>query len=485
MPKVYTYNAEFNPISFADRIAPMRLYKEEYDKQQAAYEKMLEETDDLGVLKDIAMDADSYGVYKSFQDEINSIADEMETKGLSNDVKNRLLKLRRRQADEINPLLERQKSRAELIKEQRKYLETHPNGMFDIDYDSVPLSKITSSSTYKPYDLGKDYASIADAIYSNIMSNNGVDNTDYSKIKSQYNYDNLSPLKQKAVDDMINLAKGKASATYQIYKDKEAMDRYRYGRTGTRTSGSTKTTPQTMTYSQMLDIKNKDKYIANVNGNAAQITTSANGVKSIKNYKGIDTPIDVPQRNQGERDDAYEERLQKAVAKAYYGGYNLKGSIRTNAGENITVLEDDRGNHYIVDGKKNIKPVSNINSFKELATVYRDKPVNYEDGVNAMISNNGESYEKKDTDVLDTSNPVKVYRTLADIDDDLTDFLMMQDIEDSTELFNDGFSIYKYKITNKRGTVVGYQYVIKSNNNQRTTPTSSSESEVSDISFDD
>lgn len=238
MPKVYTYNAEFNPISFSDRIAPMRLYKEEYDKQQAAYEKMLEETDDLGVLKDIAMDADSYGVYKSFQDELNSIADEMSTKGLSTDIRNRLLKLKRRQANEINPLLERQKSRADLIKEQRKYLETHPNGMFDIDYDSVPLSKITSSSTYKPYDLGKDYASIADAIYSNIMSNNGTDTTDYNKIKSQYNYDNLSPLKQKQVDDVINLARSKATATYQIYKDKERLERERIKRLRTSSDSS-------------------------------------------------------------------------------------------------------------------------------------------------------------------------------------------------------------------------------------------------------
>lgn len=468
MPKVYTYNAEFNPISFADRIAPMRLYKEEYDKQQAAYEKMLEETDDLGVLKDIAMDADSYGIYKSFQDEINSIGEEMETKGLSNDVRNRLLKLRRRQADEINPLLERQKSRADLIKEQRKYLETHPNAIFDIDYDSVPLSKITSSSTYKPYDLGKDYASIADTIYSNIMSNNGTDTTDYNEIKSQYNYDNLSPLKQKQVDDVINLAKNKAAATYQIYKDREAMDLYRYRNKGTKSNSTTTQAPQSqvMSYADMLDINNKKTYSADINGNSVDIATSASGQKTLKDYKGQSKVVNVPSPKENESKEDYNKRAYDAITKAYYNGYNLAGPIKTNRGENITVLTDDSGKTYIIDNKKNIKPISNINSFRELATVYRDKPVNYENGVSSTISTNGEEYEKKADDTLNTSEPVSVYRTLANVDDDLTNFLMMNDIEDASELFNDGFSVYKYSIKNKRGTTVAYRYVIKSNNSQ-------------------
>ena len=115
MPKVYTYNAEFNPISFADRIAPVKLYKEEYDKQQAAYEKLLEETGNLETLKDITMDKDSYDKYKSFKNEINSIADEMNTNGLSQDVRNRLLNLRKRQMLEMNPMLTQQKKRAELV----------------------------------------------------------------------------------------------------------------------------------------------------------------------------------------------------------------------------------------------------------------------------------------------------------------------------------------------------------------------------------
>ena len=169
MPKVYTYNAEFNPISFADRIAPMRLYKEEYDKQQAAYEKLLEETNDLGVLKDVAMDANSYKTYEDFTNEIASVADEMRTKGLSQDVRNKLLDLKRRQSTEISPLLDKQKKRADLIAEQRKYRETHQNSIFDTDYDEVALEDITGDSTFRPYDLDDDLDKTAKMIYSNIM----------------------------------------------------------------------------------------------------------------------------------------------------------------------------------------------------------------------------------------------------------------------------------------------------------------------------
>ena len=466
MPKVYTYNAEFNPISFTDRIAPMKIYKEEYDKQQAAYEKMLEETDDLGVLKDIAMDSDSYGVYKSFQDELTSIADEMSTNGLSNDIRNRLLQLKRRQASEINPLLEKQKTRAGLVAEQRKYLQTHPNAIFDIDYDSTPLSKINDGSTYRPYDLEKGYTSIAETIYSNMMSNNGNDTTDYNEIKSQYNYDKLSPLKRKQIDDIIGLARNKAAATYRIYKDKEAMDMYRYNRTGTRTGTRIGSTQQN-NYSSYRDILNSTKkgsYVANVNGDAVQISVSANGQKTVKDYKGKAKVIDVPQRNDGESDNDYEVRLQKSVAKAYYG-HNLEGTITTNAGENIVVLKGDDNKYYIIDSKKNIKPVRNINDKRELLTAYRDKVINYGNNISASYNNDNNVYEIKDTDVVDDSNPVKTYETLADTTGDLglSVFLANLNIsdEDLPSLFNDGFGIYKYNIKDKRGRIVGSQYVIK------------------------
>ena len=414
MPKVYTYNAEFNPISFADRIAPMKLYKEEYDKQQAAYEKMLEETDDLGVLKDIAMDADSYGVYKSFQDELNSIADEMSTKGLSTDIRNRLLKLKRRQANEINPLLERQKSRADLIKEQRKYLETHPNGMFDIDYDSVPLSKITSSSTYKPYDLGKDYASIADAIYSNIRSNNGVDTTNYDNIRNQYDYENLSQSKKKHVDDIINLARNKAAAVYMKEKSDEALSYAKIKKSGSN-SGSGTTDTQ-LTIEDVLSGKHSGKFkLPGAGGFAIDVNVDKSGNITVGNKS-----YTTGKRKDGETDEEYSDRIGKELFSYNYGADYEELRPLPN-GTNVLIMSstnNGKKQYYIINNKNKVTPVPDIEN-STLMQQYAGEIYNYMNGqhyadVNLdMISDNNSKYDSSKHE-LDTIKS-KTYSSISEL----------------------------------------------------------------------
>lgn len=470
MPKVYTYNAEFNPISFVDRIAPMRLYKEEYDKQQAAYEKMLEDTDDLGVLKDIAMDADSYNVYKSFQDEIESVADEMNSKGLSQDVRNRLLNLRRRQTNEINPLIEKQKTRADLVAEQRKYMETHPNAIFDVDYNQTPLSKIGKESTFTPYDLEKGYASIADAVYSNIMSNNGVDTTDYDKIKSQYNYDKLSPEKQKAVDDMIDLAKGKATATYQIYKDKEAMDRYRYRNKGVGSgsvSGTVSGAASVASLEKVLSGKTSGKYkLPSIGGLAIPVSVDKSGNVTVSGIDGKSHIISSGIKQRDETDEAYTDRVQKELFKAYYG-HNYHDVKTLDNGSSVLILSDkvgDKTQYYIMNNKGKIVPIPNIKDGTILQE-YEGKVYKYANGEAESVRRAKDgakfSYDTSKYEInKDKLEVISSISQITNISKSIQQDLGIGDDSELSDFFNNGYEICKVPIVSKKNSddIIGYKY---------------------------
>jgi len=482
MPKVYTYNAEFNPISFADRIAPMRLYKEEYDKQQAAYEKLLEETNDLSVLKDVAMDANSYSTYENFTNDIASVADEMRTKGLSQDVRNKLLDLKRRQSTEISPLLDKQKKRAELIAEQRKYRETHQNALFDTDYDEVSLDNITGDSTFRPYDLDDDLDKTAKMIYSNIMSNNGVDSTDYDKVRSQLGYDNLSPKKQAVIDNMIGLARTTAASTYQIYKDKEAMDRYRYS--NRRTSGTSSGTVSSggagsvTSIEQVLSGKKSGKYrLPSIGNLAIEVDVDKSGNVTVN---GIDKNAHTinGKRKEGENDEQYFDRISKELFKAYYG-HDYYDRKTLNNGSQVLILvdrKDGKTQHYIVNNKGKIVPVPNINEGTLLqeydGKIYgyttpkdfnRQPKLNAERKMGAGFQFDEKKHELDKAHAVDIMTVSEMSNSGIPISTSFLNSLGItgEDINSAlSDFFNNGYKIIEIPIVSKKDKdkIVGYDY---------------------------
>lgn len=352
MPKAYTYTAEFNPISFADKIAPLKLYKEEYDKQQAAYEKLLEETADLGVLKDIAMDKASYNIYNNFKNDINSIATTMESEGLSPDVRNRLVELRKRRFTEIDPLLEKQKIRADLVKEQRKYRETHPKSIFDIDYDETPLDAITKESTFRPYDLNGDMKNIAETIYAGMLSNNGKDTVDYNQIRNQYNYSELSPRKQKIIDDTINLSKARAASAYQTYQDTIEMKKYQYRNRG---SGKDSVGRGTSNQKQI-----NEKNITLDNGDVVQVKKHQDGTWITKRFDGNPTVYNPP------TEEEINEELKNEIKDRGLSITNIKSedmpALMAIANERAEIAAAEKAKY----GGKPVIEYTNIDGQKQL-----------------------------------------------------------------------------------------------------------------------
>ena len=451
MPKVYTYNAEFNPISFSDRIAPMKIYKEEYDKQQAAYEKMLEETDDLGVLKDIAMDSDSYGVYKSFQDELTSIADEMSTNGLSNDIRNRLLQLKRRQTSEINPLLEKQKTRAGLVAEQRKYLQTHPEAFFDNDYSITPLSQISESSTYRPYDISDIRKNITSSIYNGLISNNGTDVINYNEIRKNYNYDNLNDNQKAAIDNTINIAKRDAASAYNQYNEQIRLKelQYTHSRNNSDTSRVNRASSSWYTMPDGISVK-----IERDSSGSERIKSKDGNIREIN-------PVYTKDMTAEEKNKAYSN----AVYKAYYNGYNYDGYIDI-PGAKVTILSDDDNNKYIYNKKKGLVPITDY-SLQGITELYRGT------GASWLNPNGNYSYRptpghtEKDKQKSDLGDEVQIKNYNDKIPSivlnevyKLLNAELGKEKETLKQAIADGARISYVPRSNNKGNIVGYEIAI-------------------------
>ena len=366
MPKAYTYTAEFNPISFSDRIAPLKLYKEEYDKQQEAYYKLLEDSSSLADLENVPMDRDSYRTYLSFKNSLNKVGKDLDKYGMTPDVRSELLSLRQRQLQEINPLTEKQKQRGALVREQRKYLETHPNSFFDIDYSETPLTAISEKSTYRPYDISQIQKDIATSIYNGLISGSGQDVTDYDNIREAYGYDSLNNKQKNIIDNSINLAKRDAVSAYNQYQYANYLKQQQIAATASRRRGFRGDATANAE-------KNATQYVTAPDGSAIEIKKTKGGQTIIKGSDGktrILQQVDVS--NMSEQDAA--NAIAQSIYSTYYGE-NFAGTIKPNDGSNILVFT--KGNSRYVKNKKGDLIKVNGNSQNDALSAYYGHDVNY------------------------------------------------------------------------------------------------------------
>ena len=74
-------NAKFQPFSFERYLQPYQIYAEAYEKRQEAYDKLAEDSSKWGEQLDPSSQA--YGMWKSFQDELDQAATSLQKEGLT------------------------------------------------------------------------------------------------------------------------------------------------------------------------------------------------------------------------------------------------------------------------------------------------------------------------------------------------------------------------------------------------------------------
>lgn len=140
---------QYKATTFDERIKPLALYKQEYDRQQEAYDKLLEDTLMLENLKGSDVDADLYRQYSQWRGELNSAADVLSSTGMLDMQSAR--DLRRRYLNEFKPMEDRYKHRNTLIAQQAA--KNSPNTIYDRDFSKIAVSDISLDDTVRSLDL--------------------------------------------------------------------------------------------------------------------------------------------------------------------------------------------------------------------------------------------------------------------------------------------------------------------------------------------
>lgn len=140
---------QYKATTFDERIKPLVLYKQEYDKQQEVYDKLLEDTLMLENLKGSDIDADLYRQYSQWRGELNSAADTLSNTGILDMQSAR--DLRRRYLNEFKPMEDKYKHRNTLIATQAA--KDSPNTIYDRDFSQIAVSDISLDDTVRSLDL--------------------------------------------------------------------------------------------------------------------------------------------------------------------------------------------------------------------------------------------------------------------------------------------------------------------------------------------
>lgn len=140
---------QYKATTFDERIKPLVLYKQEYDKQQDSYDKLLEDTLVLENLKGSDVDADLYRQYSQWRGELNNAANTLSSTGRL-DMQS-LRDLRRQYLNEFKPMEDRYKHRNTLIATQAA--KASPNTIYDRDFSQIAVSDISLDDAIRSFDL--------------------------------------------------------------------------------------------------------------------------------------------------------------------------------------------------------------------------------------------------------------------------------------------------------------------------------------------
>ena len=245
MARYLTINSKFNPITFEERIKPLLLYKEEYEKQEEALNKMLEDSQSLASLANSPQDSDIYRQYQDYQSNLNGLVDNLTNNGKLDS--RAALQLRRQYLQNLKPYESKLARRNELIREQAKNYT--PTTMYDIDFSNVGLDSIDGSSSYRTYKLDDIAKTAASTLLSKYTSEEsiGSEEDEVNSIIKDIDTTNLSNDQIDQIKSYIKQGRGAAKQAYdeylvqQDYKRAQAEHLRRATTTRTTTPSSTKT----------------------------------------------------------------------------------------------------------------------------------------------------------------------------------------------------------------------------------------------------
>lgn len=221
--KYFQATPQYKAMSLDDRMRHVALYKPEYEKQQDAYDKLLEDTLILENLKGSDIDADLYRQYSQWRGELVGAADALSNTGKL-DMQS-VRDLRRQYLNEFKPMEDKYKHRNTLIATQAA--KDSPNTIYDRDFSKIAVSDISLDDTVRSLDLAAIEKQAFDDATSRYMDTGLPEDTD-PDIERLLEGTDLSGYSEDAkgrVTDSIRKGYYKASNAIDEYKiNQEAKD---------------------------------------------------------------------------------------------------------------------------------------------------------------------------------------------------------------------------------------------------------------------
>lgn len=173
-----TVNSTFNPYTFDELVKPFVMYDTAYQQEVARTNELLEKA---AALEDLSptLDKEAYDSYQNWKGQLKAISDQIAERGLDINTKRAITGLGNTYRTDYLPYTEKLKTRGALIKEQREYLQKHPNAFFDVDYSTTPVGDISTASSYNTYDLDDITTKVMTDAYGKLLNGESVNLDDY------------------------------------------------------------------------------------------------------------------------------------------------------------------------------------------------------------------------------------------------------------------------------------------------------------------
>lgn len=121
----------FRPFTFQEMATPYTMYKEEFDKQQAALSELNEKASVFENIANEQQDPLAYAKYKAFSDNLKQQSSALATQGLSSGIKSSLMALKGDYSKRIVPIETAYNRRMALSEEQRQKMAQDPTMMYE------------------------------------------------------------------------------------------------------------------------------------------------------------------------------------------------------------------------------------------------------------------------------------------------------------------------------------------------------------------
>lgn len=143
-------NSRFKPFSYEEMLKPIAAYTDEYNAQEATYGELANNAAQWERLKDSQLDQDVYNQYREYANAVQGAADTLAAEGLKPGSRKVLQNVRRQYAEQILPIEQAYRKRAELSKMQREMIARDPTLLLEREADQIALSELIANPELSP-----------------------------------------------------------------------------------------------------------------------------------------------------------------------------------------------------------------------------------------------------------------------------------------------------------------------------------------------